>query len=69
MAIEVVEESVIMFDPKIDKVRRFEPLFIAKVVGKLFKGMVGEFRVFGVVYGVGFVGVGLWWYESIQFLV
>ena len=67
MAIEVVKESVIVFDPEVDEVGGLELLFIAEVVGEVLEGVVGEFRVFGVVYGVGCEGFGFWWYKCIQF--
>ena len=69
MAIEVVKELVIAFDPEVDKVGGFKLLFITEVVGELFEGVVGEFFVFGVVYRVGFIGIGVGWYEGVQFWV
>ena len=67
VAIEVVKESVIVFDPEVNEVGGFKLLFVTEVVGELFEGVVGEFRVFGVVYGMGSIGIGVRWYEGVQF--
>ena len=67
MTIKVVKELVVVFDPEVDEVGGFKLLFVTEVVGELFEGVVGEFLVFGIVYGVGFIGVGIRWYEGIQF--
>ena len=67
MAIEVVKESVVVFDPEIDEVGGFKLLFVAEIVGELFEGVVGEFLVFGVVYLVGFIGISVRWYKGVQF--
>ena len=67
VVIKVIEESIFAFDPKVDKVGGFEFLFVTEVIGKLFEGVVGEFRVFGVVYRMGSIGIGVRWYEGVQF--
>ena len=67
VAIEVVKESVIVFDPEVDEVGGFELLFIAEVIGEVLEGVVEEFRVFGVVYRMGSIGIGVRWYEGVQF--